>query len=190
LFHHLLATEGDPYLLIASMAFDTRQVLDNYISAVQQVVNRHDILRTAFVWEKLSTQAQVVWRQAPISLTEHLLDPKDGLVKDQLMERLDPRQYRIDLTQAPLLRFAVAQDTDGRWIAVQLLHHLIGNHSTLDAMNVEIKAFMDGRGHELPSPQPFRNLISQSRPSHYQVTHEKFFREMLSDIDTHHCHTD
>ncbi|WP_427126534.1 non-ribosomal peptide synthetase, partial [Rhizobium leguminosarum] len=50
LFHHLLATQGDPYLLVSQMAFAERSVLDRYLAAVQQVVDRHDILRTAFVW--------------------------------------------------------------------------------------------------------------------------------------------
>ncbi|MBD8900628.1 condensation domain-containing protein, partial [Rhodanobacter sp. DHG33] len=59
LFHHLLATEGDPYLLVSQMAFADRALLDRYLAAVQQVVHRNDILRTAFVWEQLSTPAQV-----------------------------------------------------------------------------------------------------------------------------------
>jgi len=43
---------------------------------------------------------------------------------------------------------------------------------------------MDGQGHTLPTPQPFRNLIAQARLSHSQDDHEKFFKEMLKDIDT------
>ncbi|MER9223976.1 amino acid adenylation domain-containing protein, partial [Mesorhizobium sp. M0644] len=61
LFHHLLATKGDPYLLVSQMAFAERGQLERYLGAVQQVVDRHDILRTAFVWEGLSSPAQVVW---------------------------------------------------------------------------------------------------------------------------------
>ncbi|KAF9344056.1 hypothetical protein BGX34_006036, partial [Mortierella sp. NVP85] len=59
LFHHLLATEGDPYLLINLMAFDTRELLDKYLEAMQMVVNRHDVMRTAILSENLSTPAQV-----------------------------------------------------------------------------------------------------------------------------------
>ncbi|WP_348652021.1 hypothetical protein [Rhizobium sp. 007] len=51
LFHHLLASRGDPYLLVSQMAFADRGLLERYLAAVQQVVDRHDILRTAFVWE-------------------------------------------------------------------------------------------------------------------------------------------
>ncbi|WP_350307675.1 non-ribosomal peptide synthetase, partial [Photorhabdus viridis] len=70
LFHHLLANEGDPYLLVSQMAFAERTLLDRYLAAVQQVVDRHDILRTAFIWQGLSEPAQVVWRQVPLSVTE------------------------------------------------------------------------------------------------------------------------
>ncbi len=105
LFHHLLAKEGDPYLLAYPMIFSDRALLDRYLAAVQQVVDRHDILRTAFIWQGLSAPAQVVWRQAPLSVTELTLDPADGPVGEQLAHRFDPRQYRFDLSQAPLLRF-------------------------------------------------------------------------------------
>ncbi|KAI1277054.1 hypothetical protein EDD11_001743, partial [Mortierella claussenii] len=36
LFHHLLATKGDPYLLTISMAFDNKEILDRYLDAVQR----------------------------------------------------------------------------------------------------------------------------------------------------------
>ncbi|KAK3817436.1 MAG: Non-ribosomal peptide synthetase module [Benniella sp.] len=184
LFHHLLATEGDPYLLISFMSFETRELLDKYLEAMQMVVDRHDILRTAILHENLSVPAQVVWRQASLSFDELELDPLNGSIMDQLRQRLDPRKYRIDITQAPLLRFAVARDAGGQWILAQLLHHLTGDHATLEVTSAEIKAFMDGQGHTLPSPQPFRNLIAQARSSQRQDDHERFFKEMLQDIDT------
>ncbi|KAG0295883.1 hypothetical protein BGZ97_004688, partial [Linnemannia gamsii] len=183
LFHHLLATEGDPYLLIAQMAFANRALLGRYLSAIQQVVNRHDILRTAFVWESVSSTAQVVWRHAPLSITELTLDPADGPITEQLIQRFDPRQHRIDLTQAPLLRFVIAQDSNGRWLLIQLLHHLIGDHSTLEVMQAEIQTFLDSRGDTLPAPQPFRNLIAQTRLGLSQQDHERFFTEMLADVE-------
>jgi len=184
LFHHLLETEGDPYLLISLMSFETRQLLDKYLEAFQMVVDRHDILRTAVLQENLSTPAQVVWRQASLSITELQLDPFNGPIMDQLKQRLDPRKHRIDLTQAPLLRLSMAQNTDGRWILAEQLHHLIGDHTTLEVISVEIKAFMSGQGHTLLAPQPYRNLIAQAQSSHSQDDHERFFKDMLMDIDT------
>ncbi|KAG0296416.1 hypothetical protein BGZ97_004534, partial [Linnemannia gamsii] len=183
LFHHLFATEGDPYLLIAQIAFANRALLDRYLQAVQQVVNRHDILRTAFVWESLSTPAQVVLRHAPLSITEHTFDPADGPITEQLIQSADPHRHRIELTQAPLLRFIITQNSDGRWLLVQLLHHLITDHSTLEAMRAEIHAFLEDRDNALSAPQPFRNLVAQARLGLSQEAHERFFTEMLAEID-------
>ncbi|SIT66707.1 amino acid adenylation domain-containing protein [Burkholderia sp. b13] len=183
LFHHLLARDGDPYLLIVQLAFDSRERLDQYLHALQQVIDRHDILRTAFVWEGVSMPAQVVWRHARLPVTELTLDAADGPIAEQLARRFDPRHTRLDLTQAPLLHCAIAQDNRGRWLLVQRLHHLIGDHSTLEVMHAEVRAFIDGRGDTLPPAQPFRHLVAQARLGVSQAEHECFFTEQLADIE-------
>ncbi|KAG0001297.1 hypothetical protein BGZ79_004854, partial [Entomortierella chlamydospora] len=184
LFHHMMATIGDPYLIVTRMSFDSRDTLDRYLGAVQNVVDRHDVLRTAIMWEDLSVPAQVVLRHATLSITELSLDVLDGPIADQMSRLTDPREHRIDLTQAPLIRYVTAQDNDGRWIVVQLLHHIIGDHSTLEVMADEIHAFISGQAQTLLEPQPFRNLIAQVRSGPGAEFHEKFFTEMLADIDT------
>ncbi|KAF9304904.1 hypothetical protein BG003_001512, partial [Podila horticola] len=184
LFHHLMAKSGDPYVLFVSMSFESRASLDRYLGVIQKIVDRHDILRTAFVYKDLSTPAQVVWREAPLSITEFELDPAAGTVTEQLKRMFDPQSYRMDLTQAPLLRFVVAQEGDGSWILVELLHHLIGDHSTLEIMQLGIQAYYKGHGDALPPAQPYRNLIAQARLGVSQEEHEKFFKEMLAEMDT------
>jgi amino acid adenylation domain-containing protein len=184
LFHHLLAKEGDPYLLIAQMAFVDRTTLDRYLGAVQRVVDRNDILRTAFVWEGLSSPAQVVWRKAPLSVIELILNPADGPVIEQLSQRFDPRRHRIDLTQAPVLQFVVVHDPiEERFILLQLRHHLIDDASSLQLFYREVQAFFANRGEMLPSPEPFRNLIAQARLGTSVDEHERFFKTMLGEVD-------
>ncbi|MCG1043602.1 amino acid adenylation domain-containing protein, partial [Mycetohabitans sp. B8] len=183
LFHHLLANDGDPYLLIFQKAFANRERLDCYLDAVRHVVDRHDILRTAFIWEDMSTPAQVVWRDVSLPITELALDPADGPITEQLAQRFNPRRHRIDLTQAPLMHFVVARDSDGRWLLVELVHHLINDHSTLEVMNNEVQAFIEGRGDTLPPAQPFRNLVAQTRLGVSEEEHARFFTDMLADVE-------
>ena len=66
LFHHLLATTGDPYVRTTVSGFATRAALDAYLGALQAVIDRHDILRTAIVWESVAEPVQVVWRRATL----------------------------------------------------------------------------------------------------------------------------
>ncbi|KAF9344823.1 hypothetical protein BGX26_003855, partial [Mortierella sp. AD094] len=184
LFHHIMATKGDPYLLAINMSFDNRDILDRYLDAVQKVVDRHDILRTAFIWENLTTPAQVVLRHTPLPIKELALDPLNGPITDQMMELSSPREHCIDLTKAPLIRFSIAKDSNDRWIVVQLLHHLIGDHSTLELMSIEIREFFNGGGQSLLPSKPFRNLIAHVRLGPGSGAHEQFFTNMLSEIDT------
>ncbi|MCA1370153.1 amino acid adenylation domain-containing protein, partial [Bradyrhizobium sp. BRP14] len=183
LFHHLLTGRGDPYLLVSQRAFAGRALLDRYLGAVQQVVDRHDMLRTAFVWEGLSSPVQVVWRNAPLEIAEVELDEDGGPGHEQLKRRFDPRHYRIDLGRAPLLRFVTAREPGtGRWLLLELHHHLIGDHTASEVMRGEVRAVLEGRAHELGTPQPFRNLVAQARLGVDATTHEAFFRAMLGDI--------
>ena len=152
LFHHLMGGEGDPYLLAAQYSFDTRARLDDYLAALQSVVDRHDILRTAVLWEGLPEPLQVVWRQARLFVEEIKLEPADGDISEQLYARLNPRRFRIEVHQAPLLRLYIAYDsTHDRWLMMQLLHHLVGDHSTLDVLQAEIRAHLLGQAEQLPA---------------------------------------
>ncbi|MBV8100056.1 MAG: amino acid adenylation domain-containing protein, partial [Verrucomicrobia bacterium] len=182
LFHHLLAIQGDPYLMMVQMAFGDRAMLDRYVTAIQEVIDRHDILRTAFMWEGLRAPAQVVLRSAKLEVTEVKLQAHEG--PQELGQRFDPGHYRLDLTQAPLLRVVAAQEpSTGRWLVVLLLHHLIGDHSTLQLMHFEVMALLEGRAQALAIPLPFRNLVAQARLGSTPQEHETFFSSLLADID-------
>ncbi|HYH80071.1 MAG TPA: amino acid adenylation domain-containing protein, partial [Longimicrobium sp.] len=183
LFHHLLATRGDPYLQASLLSFDTRERLDQRLRALQAVVDRHDILRTGVVWEGLREPVQVVWRRVALPVEEVEIDPAGGDAAEQLYARFDPRHARIDVRRAPMLRIAVARAEDGRWLMLQLRHHLVSDHSTLEVMHGEIGAHLRGRGDELPPALPFRDFVAKARLEVSPAEHEAFFRRMLGDVE-------
>ncbi|MDN4500762.1 condensation domain-containing protein, partial [Pseudomonas mosselii] len=183
LYHHLSAEQGDPYLLQTRLAFDSQDRLQACADALQQVIDRHDILRTSVVWEGLGEPVQVVWRQAQLAVNE-----VTGLGEEAVIERLhahfDARLQRLDLTQAPLLRLTYALDPAlQRVVAVLHFHHLALDHTAMEVIVHELQAILSGRQHLLSAPVPYRTYVAQVRLGAAEAGHEAFFRDMLGDVD-------
>ena len=157
--------------------------MERYVQALQSVVDRHDILRTAVLWEGLPEPVQVVWRRArPVE--EVSLDATGGDVVQQLAERFNPRRYRLDVREAPLMRLFIAHDAaNARWIMLQMFHHLPIDHTTLEVVQQEIEAHLLGEAAKLPAPLPFRNFVAQARLGISREEHEAYFRKLLGDVD-------
>ncbi|CAM8808988.1 non-ribosomal peptide synthetase [Burkholderia pseudomallei] len=184
LFHHLMSGESDPYVLSGVLAFRGREVMERFVSALQQVIDRHDILRTGFFWEGLEQPVQVVQRRAtlPVSVVE--LDAREGDIVRQLEARFDSRGYRMDVSRAPLMHVHAACDGEHeRWVARVLFHHLSIDHTTLERVIEEARAIGQGRVEDLPRPAPFRNFVAQARLGVSEADHEAYFRAKLGDID-------
>ncbi|WP_446326070.1 amino acid adenylation domain-containing protein [Burkholderia pseudomallei] len=184
LFHHLMSGESDPYVLSGVLAFRSREVMERFVSALQQVIDRHDILRTGFFWEGLEQPVQVVQRRAtlPVSVVE--LDAREGDIVRQLETRFDSRGYRMDVSRAPLMHVHAACDGEHeRWVARVLFHHLSIDHTTLERVIEEARAIGQGRAEDLPQPVPFRNFVAQARLGVSEADHEAYFRAKLGDID-------
>jgi len=180
LFHHLMAKDGDAYLLPTLYAFEDRQRLDAYLGALQAVVDRHDILRTAVMWDGLPEPVQVVHRHAPLAVEEVVLDDQPGNKAIELYERFNPRHTRVDLHRAPMMRIHIAYDrAENRWLLLLLLHHLVGDHTTMDRMQDEIRAHMLGQAAALPAPLPFRNFVAQGRLGISREEHDRRLSEWL-----------
>jgi arthrofactin-type cyclic lipopeptide synthetase A len=184
LYHHITAAQGDPYLLQSLLAFDSLERVEAFAAALREVMARHDILRTAVVWEGLTSPVQVVWREAILPVQEVELDPAHGAIIDQLHQRFDARRYRLDVSQAPLLRLMYARDpAHNRLVGILLFHHLAMDHIALEAMREEIHASLSGHSETLAPPVPYRNYVAQTRLGVSEQEHEAFFRQMLGDID-------
>ena len=142
------------------------------------MIDRHDILRTAFVWEGFSSAAQVVWREAPLSIDELTLDPVEWAgAREQLAQQFDPRSHRLDLPQAPLLRFFIAYDPENnRWLLLQ--SHAPPDRGSLHPGFPARRGPGDSRrsGPSLAAPQPFRHVSCPGAAGYPRQDHERFFR--------------
>ncbi|GAA4236754.1 hypothetical protein GCM10022254_47190 [Actinomadura meridiana] len=181
LFHHLAHAGGDTdvYMRSAVLEFDSRERLDGFFAALQQVVDRHDVYRTAIVSAGLREPVQVVARRVELPIEQIARDPE----RDPIEQLLDAGGSWLELHRAPLLRAHVlSEPVDGRWLAVLGIHHIVQDHTALRVLIDEIRELLAGRGDHLPEPLPFRNFVAQARLGTPREEHERYFAALLGDV--------
>ncbi|MDO3549540.1 non-ribosomal peptide synthetase, partial [Ralstonia pseudosolanacearum] len=184
LYHHLAAQQGDPYVLHAMFGMADRERVNAFAQALQAVIDRHPILRTAVVWQGLDEPMQVVWRHAGLVVEEVALEPGADPA-GQLRSMFDPRRRPLlAIGQAPLVKLVYAVDAaTGRCVAMLLFHHLVLDHLALERVRQEMQAHLSGQAAWLPAVVPYRDYVAQAKRRVSQAAHEAFFREMLGDVE-------
>jgi amino acid adenylation domain-containing protein len=190
-FHHLMAGPGaeDVYLSSFVLRMRSRQQLAEFTAALEQVIARHDVFRTSVAWAGLAEPAQVVWRQAPLPVTEITLeaaadappgtDPPGTAIA--ALRALAPQW--IDLSRAPLLRLTTAAEpgTD-QHLALLQIHHLVQDETGFEILLTEIAALLAGQADRLPEPLKFRDFVAQARLASTPHEHERYFANLLGDV--------
>jgi amino acid adenylation domain-containing protein len=170
----------DVYVLPSVLAFDSRERVNAFLEALQWVIDRHDICRTAFVWEGLDEPVQVVSRRVELPVQEVELNPQGPDPVEQLVA---VGGSWMDLTRAPLMTVHIAAEPGSdRWLALLRTHHMVQDHTSLDVLFGEVRAFMSGHADALPEPLPFRDFVAQARLGTPREEHERYFAELLGDV--------
>jgi len=181
LFHHRMQELGDPYLLQALYSFSSREQLGRVLEGLQFVVDRHDVLRTAVLWEELSQPVQVVWRRATIAVEEVAFDAGQD-VQAELRERFGAQRFRLDVRRAPMIRAVAALDGQ-RWLLLLLCHHLIEDNTSLRFARAEVARYLQRTAQSESEPVPFRNFVARALAGGSQEAHADWFRALLGDVD-------
>jgi amino acid adenylation domain-containing protein/thioester reductase-like protein len=184
LFHYLMNEHGgDAYARSLLLLLSSREKLEDFVAAFQEVIDRHDILRTAILWDELPRPVQVVYRQATLPIEEIALDRNRDSI-EQLKERMQSTAQRLNLRKAPLMRLLIAPEPRGaEWYALLETHHLVFDNESLRTMLAEVMACIDGRAQSLGEPVPYRNHVAQALAYARTSDADAFFRSKLGDID-------
>uniref|UniRef100_A0A8J6ZUI5 Condensation domain-containing protein n=1 Tax=Desmonostoc muscorum LEGE 12446 TaxID=1828758 RepID=A0A8J6ZUI5_DESMC len=96
LFESLYAPDSGVYFEQVICTFNGNLDVEAFEKAWQQVVEKHSIFRTGFVWESLSQPIQIVYRQVQVSIVTddwRQLSPQDQ--QQQLKTFLDDQRHRF-----------------------------------------------------------------------------------------------
>lgn len=183
LFHHLENEGHDAYVLSVLLSAQSRSHIDLLAQRLNTVINRHDVLRTAIVWEHLSQPLQVVHSHVVLPVHEIPLRPGEDPAA-QLREQARSGRIRFDLQHAPLMRLWVADQSNGsEWYAVFQIHHIVCDQLSLMEILMELAASLEGRAQPLPASIPFKDYVARSLLHTNRSEAEAFFRSKLKGID-------
>lgn len=168
LFHTLFAPETGVY--VEQNAFEMRDLDVNcYVQAWKQIMQRHEVFRTAFFWEEVDEPLQMVAKEVSFPLTQ--LDWR-GLDEARQMAQLqqlmaDERQQGFDLSNPPLLRLYFIQVAENRHFILVNHHHILFDGWSNVVVYMEVwayyNAFLRGETAVLPTPTPYREYITWLR---------------------------
>ena len=165
LFHTLYAPESGVYVVQQDCLLQGELNAEAFRETWRQVIARHAILRTAFVWEGLREPHQVVRRGVELPWVEHDWRGLDEAERERLWRELRETERRtgFDLTRAPLLRLVLARTGEDRYRFLWTFHHILldgwSGPLILGEVFTLYRALDAGRSPQLPKPRPYRDYI-------------------------------
>jgi amino acid adenylation domain-containing protein len=186
LFHTLYAPESGVYceqfVAVRGGDFDP----DAHERSWQVLVDRHPILRTAFLWADLKDPVQAVYRRAklPYERVDWRAIPagEQGRRLQDLMA--EGRRRGFDLQTPPLMRFTIVRFAEDSWRILWSYHHLLLDGWSTGLLYPEFLALYDAAVNgEAPPPAPqrppFRDYIAWLRQQDLAAA-EAYWRRTLA----------
>ncbi|MBW4630838.1 MAG: amino acid adenylation domain-containing protein [Iphinoe sp. HA4291-MV1] len=166
LFHTLYAPHSGVYCEQLSCTIAGDFNVSAFQQAWQQIIERHPILRTTFVWEGLKEPAQLVHKQVKLSWEQQ---DWRGLASVEQQEQLEAflktdRDRGFELSQAPLMRLTLVQLAENDYQFIWSHHHLLldgwSSSRLLDEIFAFYKAFNQDQNLDRERPRPYRDYIA------------------------------
>ena len=166
LFHCLFAPEQSVYFEQSLFTIKGELDVAAFAEAWERVVQRHSILRTAFLWEDLEKPLQAVYRQVDLAVTKQdwrALTTAERESRLQLFIEAD-RNRGFVLDEAPLMRLALLRFAEDEYKFLFSRHHLLLDRWSRALLLKDFFAIYDalseGREPALPVSLPYGNYIA------------------------------
>ena len=184
LYHEAYAPESRVYYQQMSIGLAGDLDLDAFRQAWLALMQRHAVLRTAFLWEELDDAYQVILKEVDLPLREvDLRGNPQGLTA---LAAQDHAQA-FELGAAPLMRLTLArlddQNGQAHWSLVWTHHHLLLDGWSVGSLLADwrdlYRAARRGQSAALETVRPFQDYVAylSERPSA-----DEFWRSRLADF--------
>ncbi|MFV9833052.1 amino acid adenylation domain-containing protein [Bacillus stercoris] len=127
LFHSLLQKDSQAYVEQASFTIAGKVNPQYFQNSINALVARHDIFRTIFISQNVSSPQQVVLRERNVVVQEkditHLNEEQQSQFIEQLKEK--DRAQGFHLQKDLLMRITLIQTGEGQYTCIWTFHHIM-----------------------------------------------------------------
>lgn len=187
LFHTLMNPGSGIYFM--QYCYELQGVIDHdaFVQAWQQVVQRHQVLRTAFIRQE-EQALQVVHRSVPTPVTildwRHLTaTEQQSKLKDQMSQQVE---RGFDLSKPTQMAITLIQVADDKYQMVRSFHHILTDAWCFSLLMMDFLSYyrgiIEGQHVHLGSPRPFEDYIAWLQKQDMQNA-EHFWRDSLTGFE-------
>ena len=189
LFQSLYAPNSGDY--VTQISFTLQGKLDEIalLYAWQEVLQRHAILRTAFVWEDLDQPHQVVSRQGAlphIQLDWTALSPQEQEVCLQIYVQED-RERSFVLKEAPLMRLTLIRLQEQCYECLWTHHHILLDGWSLPIVLKDVfacyQSLLQNQYVQSTAPRPYQDYLAWLGQQDEQQA-EAYWRRTLAGVSS------
>jgi amino acid adenylation domain-containing protein len=184
LFHCLCEPGAGMYCLVLSCQLEAALDVRALRRAWKEVVQRHAVLRTGFLWEELERPMQVVRKSVELPWREEDWRGYDKSEQEVKWRNLimNERNQGFDFKEAPMLRLSLIRTGEENYYFIWNSHHIVLDGWCLQIVMEEAfalyAAYTQGQNPRLKTPRPYRDYIAWLQKQDEKKA-EAFWREEL-----------
>ena len=184
LFHALAAPNSGVDIEQIEMRLHESLDVTKFQHAWQQVIQRHPILRTFFIWEKVDEPIQEAAESAELPLIfRDLRDLSSTSQAEQIAQfRTADRRSDFDFTAPPLMRLAIFQLDDNDFLVLWTFHHILLDGRSFPIVLRDLFAVYSDTGIQQSEPRPFSAYLNWRNEQAFSES-DPFWREQLAGFD-------
>lgn len=176
LFQHLMNPEQDPFWQNIFVKVK-RQYIPLMLDSINEIVKRHDALRSLYV-PLMPSAVSVVLRAHNVCVEQKTLD-----MHHSPLEQLKSLPVNMVLDTSPPIKVIIGRIESDDFCYIRIIsHHLTLDEAGASIVLGEILRLMENTGKILPLPSPYRALLSHVIEKTRDTSAKQFFRDKFEGI--------
>jgi amino acid adenylation domain-containing protein len=189
LFHTLYAPDSGVYVEQLSCEIQGNLNISLFQQAWQQLIVRHPILRTSFIWEGIKEPVQVVHKQVELPWQEEDLSQLEFIKQQEQIQTglVKEREKGFVISQPPLMRLKLLQLAEKHYQFIWTHHHLLldgwSSSLLLQELFAGYEVLSQSKDIQLQKPRPYRDYIAWLQKQDLSKS-ELFWKQYLKGFTT------